>query len=78
MSAELRTDGAPGLHIFRLEVFDPAGELVRHYSRNLDAPNGKVTTTIPLAINDATGTMKIAVSDVISGAKAEGQVPVVR
>ena len=78
VSAELRTDGAPGLHIFRLEVFDPAGELVRHYSRNLDAPNGKVTTTIPLAINDATGTMKIAVSDVISGAKAEGQVPVVR
>jgi len=78
VAAQLRTSGAPGLHVFRLEVFNPAGDRVRHYSRNLDAPNGKVTATVPLAINDATGTWSIVLRDVISGVLSEGRVEVSR
>ena len=76
LTASLEAAAPTGLHVFRLEVFEPGGQPVRAYCRNLDAPAGKVTVKIPLALSDAPGVWRVAVRDVISGAVAEGTVRV--
>ncbi len=67
--------GAPvDRSVVRLEVFDPAGRLARHYSSNVDIVDGKGQARIPFALSDATGTWRVRASDVISGLTAERQV----
>src|SRR5581483_2946984 len=64
------------LSVVRAEVIDPAGHLVRHYSANLTVRDGGASFEIPFAINDAKGTWRVQVRDVISGLTAA--TPIVR
>jgi hypothetical protein len=55
------------LHVFHLDIVDPSGKIVAYYSGNLLAPRGRVTATLPLAINDQPGHWEIRVKDLLSG-----------
>lgn len=54
-------------HVVHCEVVDPSGKRPRYFIRNLDAPAGKFTVTIPLAVNAPLGTWSIELKDVASG-----------
>jgi hypothetical protein len=67
--------GAPvDLSVVRIEVFDPAGKLARHYSGNVTVRNGRATFKIPFALNDAPGQWRIRARDVVSGLTAEQRI----
>ena len=55
----------------RMDVIDPAGRMVKHYSRNITATAGKAQGTIPLALNDQQGLWTVKVKDWTSGKKAQ-------
>jgi len=60
------------VHVFRLDVVDPSGNVIPHYSRNILsrnilAPNGRATAMLPLATNDKAGAWQIRVKDLLSG-----------
>jgi hypothetical protein len=55
------------LHVFHVDVVDPSGAIVPHYSGNIAAPNGRATLVLPLALNDKTGMWEIRVKDLLSG-----------
>jgi hypothetical protein len=64
--------GAPvDLSVARIEVFDPAGRLVRYYSGNVTVRDGQAAFRIPFATNDAHGTWRVHARDVVSGLAAE-------
>jgi hypothetical protein len=64
--------GAPvDRSVVHLEVRDPAGKLVRHYSGNVTIENGRAKFAIPFALSDARGTWKVTAKDVVSGLTAE-------
>ena len=72
VAAALTTDsGAPGLHVFRLELEAPSGQTTSHYSQNLVAPSGRVKTALTLALNETTGRWRLTVRDVATGVSAE-------
>jgi hypothetical protein len=56
--------------VVRLEVFDPSGKLVRHYSGNVTVNDGRAQFAIPFAMNDAPGQWQVRARDVISGLSA--------
>jgi hypothetical protein len=67
--------GAPvDLSVVRVEVMDPAGHLVRHYTGNVTVRNGKAHFEVPFALSDARGSWRIRARDVISGLTAETRV----
>jgi hypothetical protein len=72
-------DGASpaALKVVHLEVSDPTGRLVRHYSANLFARGPIVTHSLPLALNDAIGTWRVRATDVLSGRTVEADIEVV-
>lgn len=55
------------LHVYRVEVLDPVGATLPHYSANLIAPAGRGTIPLPVALNDPTGRWQIRVTDRLSG-----------
>jgi hypothetical protein len=55
------------MHLVHIAVRDPAGQIVRCYSGNLRAPGGRAIWELPFAYNDAAGTWKIDVRDLLSG-----------
>jgi hypothetical protein len=57
--------------VVRVEVFDPTGKLVRHYSTNLTVADGRAQFEIPFALNDLPGRWRIRTRDVVSGLTAE-------
>jgi len=57
--------------VVKVEVFGPDRRKHAGYSRNLDLRGGSAEGEVPLALNDAEGNWRIAVTDVFSGAKAE-------
>jgi hypothetical protein len=60
--------GSPAaVHILHVDVTDPAGQLVRHYSGNVRAPLGHAMWELPLAHNDATGMWHLRAHDLLSG-----------
>jgi hypothetical protein len=64
--------GAPvDLSVVRVEVFDPAGNFMRHYSSNVTVRNGTAHIEIPFALSDAPGAWQVRARDVISGLRAE-------
>jgi hypothetical protein len=66
--------GAPGDHVVRLEVRDPAGNLSEAYTRNFIAERGKASLTIPFALNDEPGAWRLHMKDIASGWDAAGQI----
>jgi hypothetical protein len=63
----LEEESPAGSHVFHVEVMDPAGKIVPHYSGNILAPSGRCDKLLPLAVNDAPGRWVIRVKDVLSG-----------
>lgn len=57
--------------VARVEVFDPQGRLVRHYSHNVTIEKGRAAFQVPWAINDAAGRWRVRARDVPSGLIAE-------
>ena len=54
-------------HVFHVDVVDPSGNVVPHYSGNLLAPGGKTMKLLPIAMNDQPGKWEVRVKDVLSG-----------
>jgi hypothetical protein len=53
-------DNPRWVYVLHIEVKDPrdndpAGQIIRYYSGNLPAPQGRATWELPLEYNDATG-----------------------
>jgi hypothetical protein len=65
------------LHVVHLELFDPAGRLVRHYSANLFARGTAAAHRLPLALNDAVGAWRVRATDVLGGRSVEAAIEVV-
>ena len=72
----IRSGSPEGLGVFHIEIVDPDGVVVAHYSGNLPAPEGAVAKLIPLAVNDKTGVWQIRVRDVLGGAAATAELRV--
>lgn len=60
-------DKKPGKHVLRINMVDPEGKEMRHYSANKNCLNGKYTGTIELALNEAPGEYKLVVKDIATG-----------
>lgn len=54
-------------HVMHLDVVDPSGKILMHYSGNVLAPNGVFHKLFPLAQNDVTGKWEVRVKDLLSG-----------
>ena len=67
-------DGAPvDISVIHIDVYDPAGPRVRHYSGNATVRNGVAVFEIPFALNDPSGAWRIQARDVISGLTSQVQ-----
>jgi hypothetical protein len=67
---------AAAVHVFHVDVVDPAGKVVRHYSGNALAPRGAATWLFPVALNDAIGMWQVRARDVLSGQAATAMIEV--
>ena len=64
--------GSPSTHVFRLEVYDPEGNLLRYYSKNiLVASGGNYKGEIPLALNEKEGNYRLVITEIVSGKRVE-------
>jgi hypothetical protein len=50
-----------------MDVVDPAGKVIPHYSGNVLAPGGRADKLLPLALNDQPGNWTIRVKDQLTG-----------
>ncbi|MDQ6677475.1 MAG: beta-galactosidase [Acidobacteriota bacterium] len=58
-------------HIFHVDIFDPKGTRVPHYTENLIANRGHARKLLPLALNDPAGEWKIRIRDGFTGETRE-------
>jgi len=71
LKATLQAEGGqPGLHIFRVEVFQPDGSLAEAYTANHRAVDGRLSLMIPLDLAPPPGTWKAVVTDIASRSQA--------
>jgi hypothetical protein len=63
-------------HVYNVQVLDPSGKIVPHYSRNVIAERGSAAFTIPLAMNDAAGLWNVSVHDVLLNRSVTARVQV--
>jgi len=56
--------------VLHVEVRDPSGKEVPHYSGNVVAPGGTGEWLLPLALNDPVGNWRVRVTDLLSGRTA--------
>ena len=76
-SAQVETDGPDaGLHVLRIELTDPDGELAKMYTMKVKAEGGRYPGSLPLALNEKIGEWKITVRDVATGVCAEAAVKI--
>ena len=64
---QIRSDSSAAVDVVHLDVIDPAGKIVAHYSGNLLVPPGGVSKLLPLAFNDQPGIWSIRVRDLLGG-----------
>ena len=55
------------LQVLHIDVINPRGERILHYSGNLLADGGNAMKLLPLAQNDPAGLWTIRVHDLLSG-----------
>ncbi len=63
--------------VARVQVFNPEGQEISYYGGNRDIANGAGTARFRTALNDPPGRWKVIITEVISGARAVGEVDVV-
>jgi hypothetical protein len=61
----------PGLHVVRIETYNPEGKQIPYHSFNLLCQQGKGNFSFPLALNEATGIWVIKIKDIATGIKNE-------
>ena len=64
---QIQSDSAAAVDVVHLDVIDPAGNIVAHYSGNLLVPRDGVSKLLPLAFNDRPGVWSIRVRDLLGG-----------
>jgi hypothetical protein len=64
---QIRSDSSAAVDVVHLDVIDPAGNIVSHYSGNLLVTRGGVSKLLPLAFNDQPGIWSIRVRDLLGG-----------
>jgi len=68
---------SPAAHgVIHLDVIDPDGSTVAHYSGNLRAAGVVTAKNLPLALNDKTGVWKLRATDLPSGGTATAELQV--
>ena len=68
VSAQVRaSNGKPLRHALIFRVKDADGKELTYHRRTVNAPNGSVEVTIPLAISESAAQWTVEVTDVISG-----------
>jgi hypothetical protein len=72
----IRSDNPAALDIVHLDVIDPNGNAIAHYSGNLVVSRGAAARQLPLALNDKTGVWTIRAGDLISGQTATAELTV--
>ena len=65
-----------GRTVFRLEVYDPAGNLNAAYTRTVACDGGRAELAIPFALDDAFGEWRVRAVEVVSGHSGEARVTV--
>jgi hypothetical protein len=53
-------------HVLHIDVVNPSGQIVRYYSGNVLAPEGRAARLIPIAVNDPVGRWEVRVKDLLS------------
>ena len=53
-------------HVFHIDVVNPSGQIVRYYSGNVLAPEGRAARLIPIAVNDPAGRWEVRVKDLLT------------
>lgn len=77
LSAAIKTSGADaGLHILRVELTDPDGQPVKHYTQKLRADAGGCSGSIQLGLNEKAGDWKITARDIATSVSARTAVTV--
>jgi hypothetical protein len=64
---QIRTDSPAAVDVVHLDVIDPSGNIVAHYSGNMLVPQGGVSKLLPLAFNDQPGVWSIRAIDLLGG-----------
>jgi len=64
---QIQTNSPAAVDVVHLDVIDPAGNIVAHYSGNVLVPQGGVSKLLPLAFNDQPGVWSIRVRDLLGG-----------
>ena len=68
---------SPAEHgVIHLDVTDPEGGTIAHYSENLLVDGAVTTKVLPLALNDKTGVWKLRATDLPSGGTATAELQV--
>jgi hypothetical protein len=65
-----------GRTVFRLEVYDPAGNLNTAYTRTIGCEAGRADPAIPFALNDPPGDWRFRAIEVVSGHSDEARMTV--
>ena len=72
------SDSPAALDVVHLDVIDPEGSIVAHYSGNLSVTRGAASKLLPFAVNDKPGIWTIRTRDLVSGATATAELKVER
>jgi hypothetical protein len=72
VQAALSSSLQPVVHVFHLDITDPAGKVLQHYTQNVVAEGGKWNGEIILGVNEPTGHYRLVVRDVATGATGIG------
>ena len=67
------TGGRAGMHVLRVEVRGPDGELREHYGKQITCPEGSDEVSFELALNDPTGKWTVTATDVGTGVRGSAE-----
>jgi hypothetical protein len=74
----IHSDAAGASDVIHLDVIDPEGSTVAHYSGNLSVTRGEASKLLPFAFNDKPGIWTIRGRDLLNGATATAELKVER
>jgi hypothetical protein len=72
----IRSNSPAEQGVIHLDVTDPEGGTIAHYSENLAVDGGETTKILPFALNDKTGVWKLRATDLPSGGTATAELQV--
>ncbi len=67
ITIETGTDKPAGLHCVRVELLNPAGKVMKHYSRNLLSREANASFSFDPALNDPAGTWQLRATHIATG-----------